>query len=189
MSFQWNHRVGAVIVEAGVNLCHIVALAARCNSNVGERFDIVRVSSVILHHAETDFGRRHGLTFTLDQTVTDNEEKLVAVRVVGHSNGVHSGSHSFGSFGVSSNQADCVCEREAKRLPVRRRLRHDRLVNEAMWSDTIGFTMHATEALRLSSRGHQAGPVVTDTSTARAVNSRNSTLGAVRASVCVGADV
>lgn len=118
-----DDRLGAVIVETRVDLSHVVTLAARSDSHVGERLDILRSDGVVLHHGETDFRCRQSLALTLNQTVTDHEDELVTVRVVGHGDGIHRGAHAFGTFRVGSDETDGVCKRVTERLPLRRRLR------------------------------------------------------------------
>ena len=89
---------GTVVIEASIDLGHIMSLRTAGNSHVRERLHIFRRDGEVLHHAEYNIRSRHGLTVAFDQAVADNQNYFVAVRIICHSDGVKSSAKTHFSL-------------------------------------------------------------------------------------------
>ncbi|KAH3686536.1 hypothetical protein WICPIJ_002487 [Wickerhamomyces pijperi] len=111
--FHWNGRV-IVLVETRVNLGHVVSLATLRDSHVGVGLDLVLVNGEIVHHGQCNL--RSGSLFprTLDQPITEQDDELVGVWVVGGGEGIQSCSQPFFTFRVTRDQVDAVSQWEVE---------------------------------------------------------------------------
>ena len=75
--------VRIVFVEPGVHLGHVVPLVAVCDGDVRVRLDLLDGDHKVLHHAQDNVGCVHVVTGSLDHTIGDDKDDLMAVRVVG----------------------------------------------------------------------------------------------------------
>jgi hypothetical protein len=99
--------------------------------------NLVRENCVILHHTQANFRCSEVFTLSLDHTVANDENDLVAVWVICGSDGVESCTQAFRTLGICGDQADGVSQRVPKRLPLRRGLRNNSFVDEARRAGTL----------------------------------------------------
>ena len=165
LPFERDGRVvavdAAVVVEAGVDLGLVEPLRPARHGDVRVRHRLLGQDRVVAHHAERDLRRREPFALALDEPVADDEDELVAVRVLRRRDRVQRRAEAGLALGVGRHEADDVRERIAERLPVRRRLRHDRLVHEP--GRAAAFVLadeRRRHALVLALREHEARTVV-----------------------------
>ena len=141
-----------VLVEARVDLRHVVALMAVRDGDVRVRLDLVRGDYEVSHHRQTDLGGRRRVAGTLDHTVSDDQDELVAVRVVSGSEGIQRRAKTLDRLGVSRDETDGVAQRESIRFEVWRWLRDDVVERERAWviSKSLRISGERGRAARLT---------------------------------------
>ncbi len=150
-----DDRVLAVVIKAGVDFGHVVPLGPTGHGHAGKGLHLVRQHRKIAHHAQADLRGRDIFPVPFDQAITHDQDHLVAVGIVGGGDRIERGAKAFFAFRVGGDEADDMCEGVSKWLPLRRRLRHHRFVNEARQPGPVDIA-HADRVLWVLVRRDQA---------------------------------
>lgn len=103
----------------------VVSLVPVSNGDVGVARDLIFRLQHVFHHRQDDIGRFVIVTRAFDYAVSDNEDALVRVGIVGGGDGVERGAKTRRRFRIRGHNTEAVSQRIVEWLIIGWRLRDD----------------------------------------------------------------